>query len=319
MLYPLFFYPIYKSAIWGGNKMHLMLNRKTSMKNLSESWEISCHNNDISIVSNGELKGKLLSQLFSSNRCDIFGTKTTNSSNFPLLVKFIDATSPLSVQVHPGDEYALKNDNDMGKTEMWYVVEAEKDAKIVYGLTSNIQKAYLLRCILENTIEHCLNYIPIKKGDFVYIPYGTVHCLLGGSLIAEIQQNSDTTYRLYDWNRTCENGQRRPLHIKKALDVINFNDALPENISSTTNYNGYSISKLVTSNYFNVEELKIHGIYNNSSNAQSFIIFMTVDGSGRIYGSNYSYEISKGNSFLIPAALGKFTIEGNLTLLKTFL
>lgn len=319
MLYPLFFYPIYKSAIWGGNKIKYKFNRITSIINLGESWEISCHNNDISIVANGELKGKKLSELFSEHRNDIFGAKSINLTHFPILIKFIDASTALSVQVHPGDEYAAVNDNDSGKTELWYIVEAEESAKIVYGLKPDVRKCSLINSISNEHIEDCLNYISVKKGDFVYIPSGTVHCLLGGALVAEIQQNSDTTYRLYDWNRVDSNGNRRDLHMEKALDVINFNDVLPYNTPKTTNFIDYSISELASCPYFNVEKLKIQEFYKNCSNPDSFMVFTCVDGSGKIYSDKYSYEILQGSTFLIPANLGKFIIKGNLTLLKTFI
>lgn len=319
MLYPIFFYPIYKTTLWGGDKIKSKFNRKTPMAKIAESWEISCHKSDVSLVSNGKLKGKSLKELFISYRKEIFGSKAESLNEFPLLIKFIDANKPLSVQVHPNDEYALKNENDLGKTEMWYIIDAEDNAQIVYGLNSGVDKVTIKESISNNTIEKCLNYISVKKGDFVYIPSGTVHCLLGGTLIAEIQQNSDTTYRLYDWNRTDSNGKARQLHVEKSLEVINFRECLPNNSVSAKRFNGYSIAELVDSQFFKVQEIKITGSYRDNALGDSFITFTNIEGSGRICGNGYCYVITPGTSFLIPAGLGQFVMEGKLTLLKAFI
>ena len=204
---PIFLEPAFKDYIWGGQKLRNIFGKKVLNEECTaESWEVSTNENGESTIINGAYKGKKLTELFNNMdlREEIFGTKCINLDKFPLLIKFIDANSSLSVQVHPDNEYAMKNENSQGKTEMWYILDCESDAQIICGVKSGITKENLKECINSNKIAECLNYVDVKKGDCIYIPSGTIHALLGKTLIAEVQQNSNITYRVYDWDRMRE-------------------------------------------------------------------------------------------------------------------
>ncbi|MEZ0537751.1 type I phosphomannose isomerase catalytic subunit [Caldicellulosiruptoraceae bacterium PP1] len=314
MLYPLFFEPVYKEIIWGGRKLEKYFKRQIPDGNIAESWDVSCHKSGMSIIRNGKLKGKTLKEVLDFYGEDILGTKY---NSFPLLVKLIDANDKLSVQVHPDDEYANRVENQLGKTEMWYVIDAKEDAKLIYGLKKGITKDDFKKAISYNTVEECLNYVSVTKGDIIYIPSGTVHAIMDGLLLAEIQQSSDVTYRIYDWNRVDKNGNKRELHVDKALDVINFNFEGLVLKPNFKDFKNFSIADAVISPYFNVKIIKISESYKSTSNNDTFTIYTAVEGIGEIKCDNTNFTINKGDSFLIPATLGNYEITGCLTLLET--
>lgn len=312
MLYPLFFEPIYKNIIWGGRKLETYFKRNIPEGNVAESWEVCCHKNGMSIIKNGPLKGKTLDEVIKLYGKEILGKKY---DSFPLLIKLIDANDKLSIQVHPDDDYSQRVENQLGKTEMWYVIDAKKDAKLVYGLKKGTTKESLKKALEENIVEKILNFVPVEKGDIIFIPSGTVHAILDGLLLAEIQQNSDITYRLYDWNRVDNDGKKRELHIDKALDVIDYDFEGKILKPIFIELDGYSISKAVSCKYFNVDIINIKEEFKDKPD-NSFIIFTAIEGEGKLI-YDKEYEIKMGDSFLIPASLGEFKIKGNLTLLKT--
>lgn len=302
---PLFFIPIYKSIIWGGDKIKKELNRKIDLNIIGESWELSAHKNDISILSNN--KNINLLDLFNNKEIkeDIFGTKCNNLDKFPLLIKFIDANSNLSIQVHPDDNYAKINENDSGKNEVWYVMDCNNDTNIIYGL--NDKAKGISNKEIVNNITNYINYEPIKKGDLISIPAGTIHSILSGTFICEIQQSSDITYRVYDWNRG------RELHIDKAIDVINPNTN--KKIINCNNIEG----NIYSSNNFNVDMININSSNKFISSKESFTVYIVVEGSGIIESNNYQKKLEKGSLFLIPSNLGEYNLSGNMRLLKVYL
>jgi len=222
-LYPLKFKPILKEKIWGGNNLSQLLNKKKTGKKIGESWEISGVDNNISIVSNGFLKGNNLQEVIEIYMNELVGDKIYDifGTEFPLLIKFIDAQEDLSIQVHPNNNQAKEKHNAFGKTEIWYVLHAEKEAKLISGFSKELTKDLLHKHLINNTLEETLNYEKVKTGDVFFIPSGRIHSIGKGIVVAEIQQTSDITYRLFDYNR-LENGKLRELHTQDALDVIDF-------------------------------------------------------------------------------------------------
>ena len=236
-----------------------------------------------------------------------------NLEKFPILVKFIDANNNLSIQVHPDDEYAKKNENDSGKSEVWYIIDCKENAQIIYGFKDNITKDNLRNAI--DNIEENVRYVDVHKGDFIAIPPGTIHAILNGVMICEIQQSSDITYRVYDWNRVDKNGKPRELHKEKALDVINLDYSKKihnyNNINSNTN--------IYKSNLFSIDMIKVDGIIKEKSNQDSFYAYIVLEGTGEINTANFSRKLVKGTTFIIPAVLGDYTISGNMKLMKIWI
>ncbi|SEF55756.1 mannose-6-phosphate isomerase [Caloramator fervidus] len=319
MLYPLFFKPVYKETIWGGQNLRKILNRDLPFEKTAESWEVCCHKNGMSIIENGVLKGKTLREVIDLYKQDLIGYKTLEYDRFPILIKYIDANDKLSVQVHPDDDYALKNEGDFGKTEMWYVLDAKKDAKLIYGVKKGVTKEEFKKALQEKRLEDCLNYVSVKKGDIIFIPAGTVHAILDGIVIAEIQQNSDTTYRVYDWNRVDKTGKPRELHIEKALDVIDFSMNGSVTFSNPVKMNGYCVANISRCKYFNVDEISVEYEYKDKTNGQTFFIYMCIEGNGKLIYKNGAYEIEMGKTFMLPAKEEQFSIHGRLKLLKVYL
>lgn len=319
MLYPLFLEPIYKSTLWGGRNLERLYKRILPFGAVSESWEIACHGSDSNIISNGEFKGKDLNYIFQNYKSELLGKRFDQIKKFPLLVKIIDANDKLSIQVHPDDEYARINEGDSGKTEMWYIADAKKDAKLVLGLKSEITKADFIAAVQDGTVQNCINYIDVKQGDFLYIPSGTVHAILDGIVIIEIQQSSDITYRIYDWDRIDSSGKSRQLHIEKALDVINFNYKGALSKATEQSCSGYKIKTLITSRFFVTEKIDIEKRFSDSANGDSVFVFTVLEGSGMLKYNDLEYSLNCGQSFLIPAFSEGFDITGSMSLLKTYL
>ncbi|HBF76713.1 MAG TPA: mannose-6-phosphate isomerase [Clostridiaceae bacterium] len=315
---PLFFDPIYKSIIWGGRNLERIFNRSLPEGKVAESWEISNHGKDNSIITNGEFKGKSLNELLNKFGSKLVGKKCS-SERFPLLIKLIDANDKLSVQVHPDNEYAKIHDNDLGKTEMWYIIDAKPNAKLICGVKSGTTKKQFEEAIKNNTLNEYLNYVDVKKGDTIFIPSGTVHAILDGIVIAEIQQNSDTTYRVYDWGRVGKDGKPRELHVEKALDVINFEYKGSVEKVSTKKEEGFEHTSLINCKFFNVDKIHVFNSYKDKTDGSTFFAYTCVEGNGKLkYKDNY-FDIKGGTSFLIPADNLEFEIAGNLQLLKSYI
>ena len=224
-LYPLQFEPILKERIWGGEKLKTILNKSITSKITGESWELSTVEGDVSIVSNGEIKGKTLMELIVETPNELLGTKVHErfGKQFPLLFKYLDAREDLSIQVHPNDKLAKERHNSFGKTEMWYVMQADADSRIIVGFKENSSKEEYLKHLKDNTLVSILDNVKAKAGDIFFLETGTVHAIGAGLVVAEIQQTSDITYRLYDFDRVDAQGNKRELHVDLALDAINYN------------------------------------------------------------------------------------------------
>ena len=314
---PIFLLPIYKDYIWGGERLKKYFMKDTPYNKTAESWEISTNENGKSTIKNGEYIGKTLDEIFfSEKRIKYFGTKSEDLKKFPLLVKFIDAETNLSVQVHPNDEYAIKNENSIGKTEMWYIIDCKQDAKIICGMNENIKQNEIEKILKSENVGDYLKFIDIKPGDYIYIPSGTIHAILGGSLICEIQQNSDVTYRVYDWGRVGKDGKPRELHVQKSIDVTSVENS-PQ-IKETKNLQ-IGETNIVDSEYFKTNKIIINGKFEDKSNEETFYTMNVIKGSGTLIVNSKEYVLNLGDSFIIPAKLGEYTIKGDIEILKSYI
>ena len=307
-MYPIKFENLYYEKIWGGRDLQSFRSNLPG-GSIGESWDVACHENGTSIVANGRFKGTSFDKLIESNGEEILGKKY-ESKKFPLLVKLINSKDNLSVQVHPADEYARVNENSFGKTEAWYVVDAKEDAELIVG-TNGCTKEEFIAAIESNTVEHCLNRIKVKKGDAFLINSGLVHAIGAGLIIAEIQQNSDITYRVYDY------GRPREIHVEKSLEVIDFSLSPKKLVEDYKEEPGYKFTTLCKNKYFSIDKCIIDITYSNSTNGDNFVILTIVDGSGKVIGNHYTETIEKGDSILLPASLGDYTIEGKVEVLIT--
>ena len=305
-LYPLKFKTIYKDKIWGGNKVRTILNKDFSpLPNCGETWEISGVQNEISIVENGPLAENNLQELIEIYMGELVGDHIYEKYGieFPLLIKFIDANDNLSIQVHPNDELAKERHNAYGKTEMWYVIEAEKGSKLNSGFCKNVSKEEYLKHLENNTITDVLNYEEVKAGDVFFMPAGRVHAIGKGILLTEIQQTSDITYRIYDYNRIGTDGKPRELHTELAIDAIDYNyyDKYRTNYSTELN----KTSSIIQCNYFNTNILEFDAIIEKDYGyIDSFVIFICLEGTFTIIDDNNSKtEINKGETILLPSVL----------------
>ena len=319
-LYPLKFQPILKEKIWGGNKLQSVLDKKTKLNNVGESWEVSDVEGDTSIVVNGDLKKQSLKALLKAFKGDLIGKRNyeTFGNKFPLLIKYIDAKEDLSIQLHPNNELAAKRHNSFGKTEMWYVMQADKDANLIVGFNQEVTPKKYLKHLKEKTLTKILNFDKVKAGDSYFIEVGRVHAIGAGVMLAEIQQTSDITYRVYDWDRVDDQGKERELHNDIAIDAIDFEmeDDFRITYSKTENESNQMVNcPYFTTNYLpvNSETLKKKNTYD------SFIIYMCVDGEANITANNKIETITKGETLLLPASLKSFQISAEkATLLEVY-
>ena len=307
-LYPLKFTPICKDKIWGGHKLHELLNKQfPELPNCGESWEISGVQNEVSVVSNGFLKGNNLEELIEVYMGDLVGEKVYEKfgEEFPLLIKFIDANDDLSIQVHPNDELALERHDSFGKTEMWYVVQADPGAKLIAGFNRKINKAEYLEYFKNGQLEEILNYEEVKEGDVFFMPAGRVHAIGKGIVVAEIQQTSDVTYRIYDFNRVDSHGQARELHTELAVDAIEYR----HESSYRTEYqpiNNQSV-KLVECPYFTTNILPLtSNVERDFTELDTFVIYTCLEGDCAIFWEDQTLAIAKGDSILVPALISNF-------------
>ena len=305
-LYPLKFKPILKDKIWGGSKLKTVLNKDFSpLPNAGESWEISGVEGDISVVSNGNLAGNNLEELIEVYMGDLVGDKVYDQfgMEFPLLIKFIDANDVLSIQVHPDDELSKERHNAFGKTEMWYVIEADKGSELIVGFNQEVDKTKYVAKLEEGKLEEILNNEPVKKGSCFFIPAGRVHAIGKGILLAEIQQTSDVTYRMYDWNRTDDQGNPRELHTELAVDAIDYSYEKKYRTDYETEIN--ETKELVRCPYFTTNTLEFDKqIEKDYSQLDSFVIYMCLDGDFTIESEDgITTKVTKGETVLIPAAL----------------
>ncbi len=313
--YPIKFEPILKEKIWGGEKLAKLLNKKSDKKNIGESWEISSVYRNVSIVANGKLKGEPLENLIVIYRDALVGKKVFKefSYEFPLLIKFIDAKEALSIQLHPNDELAKERHNSFGKTEMWYVMQADKDSNLIVGFKNDTTTDAYLEHLHNKSLLEILNVDIVNEGDVYFIPTGRVHAIGAGVLLAEIQQTSDITYRIYDWDRKDDRGHHRELHTTNALTAIDYKSQNSYKTVYESKLN--DASTIVDCQYFTTNFLPVKGkIDMDHSDKDSFIIYMCVDGNVDFhYGEDCVETLSKGETILIPALLKKFSISSKST------
>lgn len=314
-LYPLTFNPVFSYRIWGGNKLKSVLNKSYSQDSIGESWEISDVEDNQTIVNNGNLKGNTLKDLIKTFKGDFLGHKVyqTFGNNFPLLIKFIDAKTPLSIQVHPSNQLAKKRHNSFGKNEMWYVMQAENEAELIVGFNQKISKEDYVNHLKNNTLKDILNTETVTSGDTFYIPTGRVHAIGAGVLLAEIQQTSNITYRIYDYDRVDKKtGQKRELHTNLALDAIDYNFYK----KYKTDYNQVlnTPSQLVNSEYFKTNKIELNTKLTRDVTAiDSFIIYICVLGEVIINTPDdaTNYSLKMGQTIIIPACINLITIHAN--------
>lgn len=303
--------PAFKDYLWGGTKLKEKYNKKSDLEIVAESWEMSCHKDGQSTVITGDYAGKTLSEYVEILGKDALGKKAQKFSYFPLLIKFIDAKDNLSIQVHPEDSYALRVEGEYGKTEMWYVLEAEEGAYLYYGFNRDITKEEFSQRIKDNTILEVLNKVNVKSGDVFFIDAGTVHAIGAGLMICEIQQNSNTTYRVYDYDRRDKNGNARPLHIEKAIEVSKLTKA--PNPKSTED------DCLATCEYFTVKKAMVKGETRIKIDESSFISLIVVNGTGTILLGDAELTAVKGESVFVPAQNGEIVLSGEMEVIVSSL
>jgi len=309
-LYPLIFKPIYKAKVWGGSRFATLLNRNVPPgAHMGESWEVADRHDDVSIIADGDLAGMSLAELRQRYPRELFGEMADECRDtFPLLLKFIDAEEPLSLQVHPDTRFAQRYENDLGKSEAWYIMEAAPGARITRGFRAGTTPEKVLRAIDQKRIEQITTSFEVQKGDAVFIPAGTPHAIGGGMMLLEIQQNSDVTYRLHDYDRTDARGQKRPLHIDKALQALSFRDIGPPKLKPVKveplHY------RLVVCNHFSFYVYDYREpIHEYSLNR--FRILCNVEGHGTIISPEGMFEdidYHPGTTVLFPASVTDFSL-----------
>ena len=302
--------PAYKNYIWGGTRLNKEYNKTSPYDITAESWELSCHDDGLCLIADGCFKGKTLKEVVAENP-DVLGKNGKAFDFFPILIKLIDAADKLSVQVHPDDEYALANENSYGKTEMWYVVDAEEDASLVYGLKKDVTKEEFLDCAKNNGLMDILNFVPVKKGDVFFIRSGMIHAIGKGILIAEIQQNSNLTYRVYDYDRRDKEGNLRPLHTEKAATVADLSKVQDGGFAEITQISE-NVRRLSECKYFTVDEIKVNETY-EIKNDDSFVCLTVVSGNGTVSG----LEVNAGSSVFVPCGESAI-INGSMTVLASY-
>lgn len=302
----IFLKPIFHEKIWGGNRLKTIFNYEIPSEKTGECWAISAHKNGDCEVLDGPLSGKRLSDLWTHHR-ELFGN--IEGDCFPLLTKILDASDDLSVQVHPDDEYGLKQEGELGKTECWYILDAEEDAELIFGHHAKTKKEFI-QLIESNKWDQLLRKVKVKKGDFFHVPTGTVHALKKGTLVLETQQSSDTTYRLYDYDRLGDDGCPRPLHLKQSIDVamIPHEEIKPEFKKHTLDDS--TVTTLVECDFFKVYKWDIHGKC-HAIHQPPFTLMSVLEGQGLIN----DRPIQKGDHFIIPYCVTQLKIEGDLELM----
>ncbi len=312
--------PFAVRTIWGGRKLIENYNVKTDLENCAEAWMLSCFKDFESKACGGEYDGMTMPEIIEKAGKEILGKNAENFDDFPILIKFIDAADDLSVQVHPDDEYAQAYNGGFGKTECWYIMDCEPGARIIYGFKNKITTEEFAKAIEENKIEDVVNYVEVKKGDFFFIEAGTLHAICKGILLAEVQQNSNVTFRAYDYNRfdaKC-NGPR-PLHIKETLDVTKCEPPCPSipTLTKVEKLDAATKTELVSFELFSVNRVEIDGTYKSLADENSFVHIMILDGCGKISCGGVTLDIAKGDGVFVPANAGEYVVEGKIEILES--
>lgn len=319
MIYPLKLTSPLKDYIWGGTRLKSEWGKKTDLAKVAESWELSCHKDGNSVIQNGEYSGKTLNEYIDLAGKDVLGENGKKFEYFPVLIKLIDAKDNLSVQVHPSNEYALRAEGEYGKTEMWYIVDCDPGASLLYGFQHEITKEEFQRRIENNTLLEVCNKVEVKKGDVFFIDAGTLHAIGSGILIAEIQQNSNTTYRIYDYGRVGVDGKPRELHVEKALDVTKLcpPEKEPRPQGEIIVKAGYTDTLLSACEYFTVHALEIQTNAKLFVDNTSFQSILCLNGDFRLVWENNEIAVTKGESVFLPANFGTYQLVGSGSVITT--
>lgn len=315
---PLKLKPALKEIIWGGQKLKNIYHNE-DMDNIAEAWVLSCHKDGQSIVDGGEFDNRPLGEVLADAGAKTLGTHWKDNGEFPILIKLIDAKERLSVQVHPDNDYAREHENDSGKTEAWYLLDCDAGAELIYGFRGQLSKEALREEIAAGTLLPHVNTVGVKAGDVAFIPSGTLHAIGGGILLAEVQQSSNTTYRVFDYNRKDKNGSTRELHVEKALDVLN-TVPLQANFSpkgQPETHGGYQKTLLAGCEYFSMTAVAITNTYESVADETSFVSLLVLAGNGTLAAGGEAFSLKKGDSIFIPANTGAYSLQGNLQVLET--
>ncbi|WP_438784440.1 mannose-6-phosphate isomerase, class I [Enterococcus sp. AZ191] len=309
---PMFLKPVFQEKIWGGSRLKSVFGFDIPNDKIGEDWAISAHPHGVSVVENGEFKGQKLDDLWKEHK-ELFGHPT--EPVFPLLIKILDAEDELSVQVHPDDAYGMKHEGELGKTECWYIIDAEPGAEIIYGHHAKTREE-LAEMIKKGRWDDLLKKVPVKKGDFFYVPSGTIHAIGKGIMILETQQSSDTTYRVYDYDRKDASGQKRELHIQQSIDVTTVPAKTPELQIKEVRKGQSSIVTYLETDFFNVYEWDIKGITSFKKQAP-YTLATVIDGAGELIVDNQTYLLEKGTSFILPNEINEWIVQGELTIIAS--
>lgn len=311
--------PAFKDFLWGGTRLKEAYNKNSDLDIVAESWELSTHPQGQSTVLSGPFSGLTLSELIEKNPTKILGAKAAEFAYFPLLIKFIDAHDNLSVQVHPDDAFGMEHEGEYGKTEMWYILECDEGAGLYYGVNRELTREEFAQRIQDNTVLEVLNRVEVHKGDVFFIPAGTIHAIGKGIVICEIQQNSATTYRVYDYDRRDAQGNTRPLHIEKALQVSRLTPSDAANEAKNIQEIAGGTKRLLSScNYFTVYGLKVSGQMEVPITSDTFQSVVVTDGFGTLKMGETQLTLQKGDSVFIPSQNGVFTVSGDCELILSY-
>lgn len=317
-LYPLIFEPILKDRIWGGSKLKTTLGKNIPSATTGESWELSAVEGDVSVVKEGSYKNKSLTELLEKYPEEILGKKVHEKfgTQFPLLFKFLDAKEDLSIQVHPNDELAKKRHNSFGKTEMWYVMQADEGSRLIVGFKQKSGPEEYLKHLRDKNLIEILNEVKVEKGDVHFLETGTIHAIGRGIVIAEIQQTSDITYRIYDWDRVDADGKYRDLHVEQALDAMNYNTTdTKKEYTHEQNVNNI----MVDCPYFTTCFVPLSGDMDVNKDGESFTVYICTEGEYEFNANGTTNSFKKGDTVLVPAALQDYTLKGIATLLEIYI
>lgn len=313
MLYPMKLQASLKDYLWGGTRLKEEYGKETNLDKVAESWELSCHEAGQSVIVNGEAAGQTLSDWLAGQDRSVLGKNAERFEKFPLLIKLIDAKGDLSVQVHPDNEYALRVEGEPGKTEMWYIVDCEPGASLLYGFKEQISREEFERRIADNSLLDVCNRVPVHKGDVFFIDSGTLHAIGAGILLCEIQQSSNTTYRIYDYGRMGTDGQPRELHVAKALDVTKLErpvrDTKPQ--AKLDIFACAEVELLASCEYFTTYHINLNGMCHLKAGENSFQCITVLAGSMELATAGGRVSIKKGESVFLPAGLGRYQLIGH--------
>ncbi len=309
--------PTVKETLWGGRKLIDDFGYQTDGENAAEAWLLSCHKDGPSLVKNGAYKGKTLKEAIDAEGAEVLGSNNAGKTDFPILIKLIDACDKLSVQVHPGDEYARRVENENGKTEAWLILDAQPGAQLIYGVNKAVDRADFGKAVADGTLDTLINTVTVRAGDVVFIPSGMLHAIGAGILLAEVQQSSNTTYRVFDYNRRDKNGKLRELHVKKATDVVDLRvpaeDFSPR--GERRLLDGGAKTLLTDCDYFSMTKTEVAGTVADAAGPESFVSLLVLSGEGSVEGGT-KLPLKKGDSVFIPAGTA-YCLSGEMTLLET--